>query len=209
MASSLPPVKNAAFTFHMALVSTADTDIFKTTPTLAAGDITVSIDGGNFANIGTLPTQIQSTGVLQVALTQAEMNGDIITVLFHDVAGAEWQDQIVTIYTAAQTFDTIEGLVDDIGAAGAGLTAVPWNAAWDAEVQSEVADALEAEIADSIPADGSIPSVKQALYMIVQRLTEVGIAATTLTVYKADGTTPLYTLTLGDATNPVTMTRAS
>lgn len=35
-------------------------------------------------------------------------------------------------------------LVDtaEIGAAGAGLTAVPWNAAWDAEVQSEVADAL-------------------------------------------------------------------
>lgn len=36
----------------------------------------------------------------------------------------------------------IEAQTDDIGAAGAGLTAIPWNAAWDAEVQSEVADAL-------------------------------------------------------------------
>ena len=36
----------------------------------------------------------------------------------------------------------IEAQTDDIGTAGAGLTAVPWNAAWDAEVQSEVADAL-------------------------------------------------------------------
>lgn len=36
----------------------------------------------------------------------------------------------------------IEAQTDDIGAAGAGLTDVPWNAAWDAEVQSEVADAL-------------------------------------------------------------------
>ena len=36
----------------------------------------------------------------------------------------------------------IEAQTDDIGAAGVGLTAVPWNAAWDAEVQSEVADAL-------------------------------------------------------------------
>lgn len=37
-------------------------------------------------------------------------------------------------------------LVDtaEIGTAGAGLTAVPWNAAWDAEVQSECADALNA-----------------------------------------------------------------
>lgn len=38
----------------------------------------------------------------------------------------------------------IEAQTDDIGAAGAGLTAVPWNTAWDAEVQSEAADALAA-----------------------------------------------------------------
>ena len=38
----------------------------------------------------------------------------------------------------------IEAQTDDIGAAGAGLTAVPWNAAWDAEVQSEATDALNA-----------------------------------------------------------------
>lgn len=47
--------------------------------------------------------------------------------------------------------DTIDANVDailvdtaEIGAAGAGLSAVPWNAAWDAEVQSEAADALAA-----------------------------------------------------------------
>jgi hypothetical protein len=60
---------------------------------------------------------------------------------------------IATIATAGvvaeDTADTylvsdIEALVDDIGAAGAGLTALPWNAAWDAEVQSEVTDALNA-----------------------------------------------------------------
>lgn len=70
------PIKNAAFTFTISLVSQADTDIFKTTPTLAAGDVQVSKDGGNFANIGTLPTQIQTSGVLAVALTAAEMNAD-------------------------------------------------------------------------------------------------------------------------------------
>lgn len=37
-----------------------------------------------------------------------------------------------------------EDLQTQIGAAGAGLTAVPWNAAWDVEVQSEVNDALVA-----------------------------------------------------------------
>lgn len=41
----------------------------------------------------------------------------------------------------------IDGILADtavIGAAGAGLTAVPWNSAWDAEVQSECTDALNA-----------------------------------------------------------------
>jgi PKD repeat protein len=43
--------------------------------------------------------------------------------------------------------DVAAVLVDTavIGALGAGLTGIPWNAAWDAEVQSEVVDALTAE----------------------------------------------------------------
>jgi hypothetical protein len=103
----------------------------------------------------------------------------------------------------------IEAQTDDIGAAGAGLTAVPWNASWDAEVQSEVADALEATIADSIPADGTAPSVKQALYMLTQFMLERSVSSTTVTVKKPDGSTSLFTLTLNDATSPTSITRAS
>ena len=44
--------------------------------------------------------------------------------------------------TIAANLVDIESQTDDIGAAGAGLTAIPWNASWDAEVQSEVDDAL-------------------------------------------------------------------
>ena len=44
--------------------------------------------------------------------------------------------------TVAANLADIEAQTDDIGSAGAGLTAVPWNAAWDAEVQSEAEDAL-------------------------------------------------------------------
>jgi hypothetical protein len=44
--------------------------------------------------------------------------------------------------------DTIDNNLDalsaDIGANGVGLTAIPWNASWDAEVQSEVNDGLVA-----------------------------------------------------------------
>lgn len=60
--------------------------------------------------------------------------------------------------------DAILADTDDIGVAGAGLTAIPWNAAWDAQVQSEVQDALEANDLDHLieitagveePTDGS------------------------------------------------------
>jgi len=49
-----------------------------------------------------------------------------------------------------------------IGAGGAGLTAVPWNAAWDAEIQSEVDDALVVQRLDELLAadsdiDGAAP----------------------------------------------------
>jgi len=132
----------------------------------------------------------------------------------------------------------IEAQTDDIGIAGAGLTAVPWNAAWDAEVESEVDDALgagtgtaltaipwnaawdaEAEsesidalntiLTDSVPSDGTIPTLRQAIYMIVQFLTERAVSGTTVTVRKVDGSTALLTLTLDDATNPTSITRAS
>jgi hypothetical protein len=111
--------------------------------------------------------------------------------------------------TVAANLSDIEAQTDDIGTAGAGLTAVPWNAAWDAEVQSEVTDALEVAISDSIPADGTIPSVKQALYMLTQFMLERNVASTTVTVRKADGATSLFTLTLNDATTPTNITRAT
>jgi len=131
MASTLPPVRGATFTFLISLVSQADTDVFQTSVTLAPGDVTVSLDGGGVANITNLPTEIAATGILVVAMTAAQMTADVVTVRFHDAAGAEWQDALVTIYTGAQTFDTtdaivdtIEGHTDDIGVAGAGLTAL-------------------------------------------------------------------------------------
>jgi len=104
---------------------------------------------------------------------------------------------------------TIESQTDDIGTAGAGLTAVPWNAAWDAEVQSEVDDALDSVIADSVAADGSRPSVRQALLMMTRFLMEREVVSTTVTVNKEDGTTSSMTFTLDSATAPTSITRAS
>lgn len=56
----------------------------------------------------------------------------------------------------AQTGDSFARL----GAAGTGLTAVPWNATWDAEVQSEVQDAIEVNHLDHLLAVDYDPAAK-------------------------------------------------
>lgn len=108
----------------------------------------------------------------------------------------------------ANTTDSLEAQRDNTGTAGAGLTALPWNAAWDAEVESEVDDALNAVVADSVAADGVRPSVRQALLMITRFLFEASVSGTTLTITKEDGTTVAMTFTTNSATAPTSITRS-
>lgn len=96
--AGVPPLRGSAYSFDICLVSQADTDIFKTSPTLAAGDVTVALDGAGANNITALPAS-PADGVIHVALTAAEMTAARVAVLFHDVAGDEWQDALVTIET--------------------------------------------------------------------------------------------------------------
>lgn len=78
-----------------------------------------------------------------------------------------------------------------------------------ADILTQVNAALDAVIADSIPADGTRPSLRQAAYMQTQFLVERSVSGTTLTVRKVDGSTTLFTLTLNDATTPTAVTRAT
>lgn len=78
-----------------------------------------------------------------------------------------------------------------------------------ATVLTQVNTALTTTIADSVPTDGTRPSVAQGIYGIYQFLTERSITSTTMTVAKPDGTTALMTFTLNSATTPTSITRAT
>jgi len=95
-----PPVKNEDFVFAIALEDTASPGRFKSSPTIAAGDFKVDIDGGGFNNLTTLPT---ASGVkVTITLSAAEMNGDVITVTGIDqTATAEWSDFMICIPTTS------------------------------------------------------------------------------------------------------------
>ena len=91
--AGVPPKKGNAFSFTTALTSQADTKLLKANPTLAAGDVLVSKDYGAFANLATLPDAEPDAGyAIRVQLSATEMDADVVTVLFHDAAGAEIGD---------------------------------------------------------------------------------------------------------------------
>ncbi|QDP56137.1 MAG: hypothetical protein Unbinned1524contig1001_8 [Prokaryotic dsDNA virus sp.] len=133
-----------------------------------------------------------------------------------DIADAVW-DEAVSAHSSAGTFGKyIADILTDtgeIGAAGAGLTAVPWNSAWDAEVQSECADALTAHwgatLTESYASDNAAATPAQLLHMIYCAVSQFSISGTTITGYKIDGSTTAMTWTLDDASNPVERKRAT
>ena len=79
----------------------------------------------------------------------------------------------------------------------------------DALNDISVTDITQRTIPDSVPADGTRPTIEQALYMITQFLYERSVSDTTVTVKKVDGSTALLTLTISDADDPTSITRAT
>jgi hypothetical protein len=72
-----------------------------------------------------------------------------------------------------------------------------------------VADILTTQMTEAYAADGTAPTLAQAIFLIQQSLHEFAISSTTRTVKKLDGTSTAATFTLDDATSPTSTTRAS
>jgi hypothetical protein len=108
MPSYVTPKKNATFILYCALTSQGDVKLLQGNPTLAVGDVKVSVDGGAFANIITLPQVIPAGGPsVKVTLTAAEMNGDNVMVTFQDAAGSQWCDLAISIQTSVKQIDDL------------------------------------------------------------------------------------------------------
>ena len=126
------------------------------------GSVTVAVtgNGGTQATgtVGSGACTHEGNGFHTYAPAQAETNYDHVAFTFTGTGAIPVTVQIYTTFpqtgdnyarlgapagaSIAADIAAIEAQTDDIGAAGAGLTAIPWNAAWDAQVESEVADAL-------------------------------------------------------------------
>lgn len=141
--------------------------------------------------LGTAAATPTVAGVPEVDLTHVAGATTNVAALATNVDAiitdtADMQPKLGTPAGASISADiaAIEAQTDDIGAAGAGLTAVPWNAAWDAEVQSEVADALDT----AIPGVPTADSVNQRIRSM-DLLTEAGGTGDLAAILVDTGTT--------------------
>lgn len=111
MTSYVPPKKNAAAGWigYFSLSPLTPTGHILSNPTLAAGDVTISLDGGAYANLGTLPAVTPAaSGSVKVTLSQAETNADNIAIRFIDqTSPAEWCDLFINMRTAARGIDDL------------------------------------------------------------------------------------------------------
>ena len=112
MVSTFPAKKNAVFKAVSPILD-ADGDLV----TGAAGlDSEVSIDGGTFADCTNEATEIAtSSGMYYLNLTTSEMNGDVIAVIVKTTTSGAKTTALV-FYTATQTLDEIDVVVDAIKA---------------------------------------------------------------------------------------------
>jgi hypothetical protein len=104
---------------------------------------------------------------------------------------------------SAATATSLTTLTTTVGAAGAGLTeaggtgdhltAMPWNAAWDAEVESEVNDAIDTAISElGVGAPTATPTIRTGMMLMYMALRNKTVTQTSgtdaLEVYNDAGT---------------------
>lgn len=110
-------------------------------------------------------------------------------------------------YVDLSTTDT--GTAGPLIIKGTSATINPTEQAYQVVAQWAVQTDLTSAVADSVPSDGTRPSVQQAVLMLTRFLMEKSLSGTTMTVKKEDGSTSSMTFTLNSGTNPTSITRAS
>lgn len=113
-----------------------------------AFDITTTSDGSAIGRILDGDTDgsfdwSQADDAIQT-VSEIVLAGSNVTLQAYNIinSGTHGNAALKTLIDNMQT--DVDGLGTTLGAAGAGLTAIPWNAAWDTEVQTAATAALDA-----------------------------------------------------------------
>src|SRR5580765_3206589 len=98
-----PPIKGQDFVLRISLSDMKLPGSFRFNPSITAGDFKVDKDGTGLTDLTILPVVQPAASVLvKIALTAAEMNADVVTIVGIDKTDPkDWADFVLSIATAA------------------------------------------------------------------------------------------------------------
>ena len=135
----------------------------------------------------TIDAQTVYVNLATFRIVAAESVAGVPEVDLTHVAGAT-----TNVAALATNVDAILTDTAVIGAAGAGLTAIP---------------VISGALTEGYAADGATATLAQILYMIYSCVAQMDLTGTTLTTRKLDGTTVALTFTLDSSTLPTSRVR--
>ena len=91
--------QHATFYFGFLDPDSSDGDLLQSSPTLAAGDARIMIDGGSWAATSATPAW-ESEGIGSITLTATEMQGEILVLKIRDqTTPREWVTVSFVVHT--------------------------------------------------------------------------------------------------------------
>ena len=91
--------QSSTFYFYFLDPESVIGDVLPSSPTIAAGDARISVNGGNFSDTANTPVWIDE-GLGSITLTQSEMMNAIINVVVKDASATqEWLPVRINIHT--------------------------------------------------------------------------------------------------------------
>lgn len=110
-----------------------------------------------------------------------------------DMRGTDSAATATALATVSTTIGAAGAGLTEAGGTGDHLTALPWNAAWDAEVESEVNDAIDTAISElGVGAPTATPTIRTGMMLMYMALRNKTVTQTSgtdaLEVYNDAGT---------------------
>lgn len=176
------------------------------------------------ANVTQIAAAAVSTATAHLGVNVVQLSADATAAdnaeAFFDGTGYAGTGNVIPSVTTVTgnvngSVGSVTGAVGSVGADGITASSIAANAIGASELAAdaatEIADAVIARTlgTESYAADGAVPTLAQAMFLIMQTIGEFAIASTTITVKRLDGSTTAATYTLNDATTPTSRTRAT
>lgn len=154
------------------------------------------------ANINLTAGAVDNVTTVATTTTNTDMVGTdnaLLAASINLTAGAV--DNVTTVATTTTNTDMV-GTDNALLAASINLTGGAVDTVTTVTNQVTVVDILTTQMAESYAANGTAPTLAQALFAIHQVLMQFGIGGTSNTVRKLDDTATAFVVTLDDDTNP-------